>query len=155
MSYSLLLAEDSEDDFHLIRTVFELHHLPFLISHVANGRQAWDYLCGEGSYAERTRFPFPNLLLTDLKMPLWDGFELIKRVRAQRKFDQLPVILMSGSNQQEDRVRALQMGADSYLLKDLLLNSPGEIAVAFAQLLDSQGAFSSLAPKPQEIVRVS
>jgi CheY-like chemotaxis protein len=137
-TYSLLLAEDSEDDFHLIKMVFELFDLPFMISHVVDGRQAWEYLCGEGSYTDRTRFPFPRLLLTDLKMPGWDGFELIKRVRAQRKFDPLPVVLMSGSNQQQDRVRALELGANAYFLKDLLLYPLPDIATAFIQLVDSQ-----------------
>ena len=154
MSYSLLLAEDSEDDFHLIKTVFEMYELPFVISHVENGQQAWKYLCGEDAYSDRTRFPFPRLLLTDLKMPVWDGFELIQRVRAKRQFDRLPMVLMSGCHQHDDRIRALELGANSYVIKDLLLHSPHDIAAACVQLVESYSPVHRPA-KTEEQIRVS
>jgi CheY-like chemotaxis protein len=155
MTYSLLLAEDSEDDFYLIKMVFELYHLPFVISHVPDGRKAWGYLSGEAPYSDRTRFPVPNLLLTDLKMPHWDGFQLIKQVRAQRKFDRLPIVLMSGSNEHEDRVRALELGATSYFLKDLLRYPQPGIADGFLQLVKAQRSAPRLLAKREEQTRVS
>lgn len=120
----ILLAEDSADDSHLIQRAFELAKLPFKLHIVANGREAAEYLAGKNSFGNRKKFPLPDVVLTDLKMPQMDGFELVEWIRRQSQFQNLPVVVLTGSHEVRDRLRALEMGATSYMVKDLLMSPP-------------------------------
>jgi CheY-like chemotaxis protein len=124
---TILIAEDIESDRTLIRLGFEKAHFPFHLQFVEDGVQAVRYLQGSGPYANRAKFPVPAILLTDLKMPRMGGFELLAWVRKQKKWKNLPVIVITGSNQGEDRKRAVELGANSYVVKDLLMRPPPEL----------------------------
>jgi len=121
---TILIAEDSESDRMLIGLGFEKAKFPFSIQFVQDGIQATEYLDGVGAFANRTRFPVPIVLLTDLKMPRMDGFELLDWVRNHDTWQNLPVIVVTGSNQSEDLHRAMEQGANSYVVKDLLMRPP-------------------------------
>jgi CheY-like chemotaxis protein len=83
-----------------------------------------EYLTGKGQYSDRVKFPVPCVLLTDLKMPRMNGFELLKWVRTQPEWHRLPVFVITGSNQTEDRQKAMDLGANFYVVKDLLMKPP-------------------------------
>ncbi|HYG23287.1 MAG TPA: response regulator [Verrucomicrobiae bacterium] len=121
---TILFAEDSESDMMLIQLGFEKAHFPFFLQFVSDGALAIEYLTGKGRYADRMKFPVPSVLLTDLQMPRVGGLELLAWVRSQPAWQRLPVIVVTGSNQPEDRMRALELGADFYVLKDLLIRPP-------------------------------
>jgi CheY-like chemotaxis protein len=149
-NFQLLLAEDSDDDFSLIKMVFEAYHWPFNIDRVVNGFQAWEYLLGKKPYDDRNRFRLPDLVLTDLRMPQWDGFELLKNIRARREFTDLPVVFMTTCEQHQDRGRALEMGANAYFLKELLLYPAPDIAPGLLSLINSRRRPIASPFKPDE-----
>jgi len=124
MHPTILIAEDSESDRMLIELGFEKAKFPFSVQFVRDGVYATEYLDGVGGYANRTKFPLPVVLLTDLQMPRMDGFELLEWVRRHETWQNLPVIVVTGSNQSEDLGRALNLGANTYVVKDLLMRPP-------------------------------
>jgi CheY-like chemotaxis protein len=89
------------------------------LQNVEDGERAMAYLSGLGIYADRDRFPLPSLILLDLKMPRATGFEILKWIRKHPELGQLPVLVLSGSELQDDIRRAYDVGANSYLVKPL------------------------------------
>lgn|SRR5688572_14535715 len=113
----ILHVEDSEDDRFLFGKACELAPTSFLVQTVENGRQAIDYLTGKGAFANRTTFPFPDLVLLDLKMPVMDGFALLHWMRKQAAFEELPVVVFTSSYQHIDVARGYGEGATAFLSK--------------------------------------
>lgn len=121
---TILIAEDSEGDRVLIELGFEKAKLPFSVHFVPDGICATEYLNAKGRYRNRAEFPAPIVLLTDLKMPRMNGLELLAWIRDHKTWQDLPVIVITGSNQAEDLRQAMDLGADSYVVKDLLMRPP-------------------------------
>ncbi len=113
----ILLAEDDPNDVLLIQRAFQKAGMKDILKVVRDGEQAIDYLSGRGLYANRGRFPFPYLLLLDLKMPATDGFEVLQWLRGQPDMRRLLVVVLTSSNLQADVDRAYELGANSYLVK--------------------------------------
>jgi len=124
---TILMAEDSESDRMLIELGFQKAKFPFRVQFVQDGVCATEYLDGIGRYANRAEFPLPVILLTDLKMPRMDGFELLEWVRRHETWKKLPVVVVTASNQSADLSRALDLGANTYVVKDLLMRPPPEL----------------------------
>jgi len=61
----------------------------------------------------------PHIILTDINMPIMDGLKLVKRVRANEKFHGVPIIVVTTESAEEDRQRALTLGANSYITKPI------------------------------------
>jgi CheY-like chemotaxis protein len=91
--------------------------VPFSIRLVGDGEQAIEYLSGEGKYTDRATYPFPKAILLDLKMPRRNGFEVLEWKEQQPELKSLPVVVWSSSNLEQDRRRALVLGAANYLCK--------------------------------------
>lgn len=127
---TILIAEDSESDAILIEEGFASARVPFSVRFVRDGSEAVSYLQGQNKFADRRQFPIPFILLTDLQMPRMDGFELLQWVRRSKAFHTLPVIVVTGSDESEDRARALSLGAEAYVTKDLLLRPPASLVDA-------------------------
>jgi DNA-binding response OmpR family regulator len=113
----LLHVEDEDDDAILFSKACERAQLPVELCRVADGAEARAYLLGQGIYADRFRYPFPQVVVLDLKMPLVDGFEFLKWVRGPDGFATLPVLVFTSSLSREDKTRALAEGASSYFVK--------------------------------------
>ena len=112
----VLLVEDSDDDaFFFTRAARE--RATVKVFRVAHGNEAKLYLLGEGIYADRTLYPFPDAIVSDLKMPFCSGTELVSWLRNQPAFAKLSVTIVSSSNVQQDMQASLDAGADAYLVK--------------------------------------
>ena len=118
-SNKVLLADDSEDDRFFIRTAIKRSSRLVLIGEVQDGEEAVDYLAGRRNFADRSKYPFPDVLLLDLKMPRKTGHEVLEWLRTQ-SFSNLRVIVVSGSILPEDIVKSTRLGADAYLKKSSL-----------------------------------
>jgi CheY-like chemotaxis protein len=113
----ILLVEDDPNDVLLIQRAFQKAGLRDMLRVVRDGEQAVEYLSGRGQYADREHYPFPFLLLLDLKMPGVDGFEVLEWIRSQKTLRRLLVVVLTSSNLQADVDRAYELGANSYLVK--------------------------------------
>jgi CheY-like chemotaxis protein len=114
---NLLVAEDNADDRKLLWLAFEKAEVGASVRFVTDGEEAITYLSGSGDYGDRVRFPFPQLMLLDLRMPRRDGFEVLAWVRATPACGCLPVVVLSSSGFDEDVQRAFALGANGYLIK--------------------------------------
>ena len=127
----ILVVEDNENDVLLIRRTLERSGIPNPRHFVKSGEEAINYLVGVGPYANRERFPFPELVLLDLKLVQMDGFEVLKWVRAHPHFKDLRVVVLTSSSSIRDVNKAYQLGANSFLVKPLELEN---IASFFATI---------------------
>jgi CheY-like chemotaxis protein len=113
----ILLAEDHPDDVLLMRIALRKAALGWSLFVAKDGQEAIEYLAGEGPYADRKGYPFPSLLLLDLKMPRVNGFDVLGWLQHRPEFNELPIVVLSGSNIQADMNRAKELGADDYRVK--------------------------------------
>ena len=114
---AILLVEDSGDDIALMRYAFRKAGVPNLIFEVHDGEEAIDYLKGAGRFADREQYPLPCLIITDLKMPKVNGFELLEWLCGQPEFSRVPKLVLSSSAIEADKVRAAKLGAGAYFVK--------------------------------------
>src|SRR5437762_1307255 len=119
---TILLVEDDENDALLVCKAAQktLAGIPVFV--VSNGQQAVQYLNGDAAYADRSKYPFPDIVLLDLKMPVMNGFEVLRWVRSQPRLKRLPVIILTGSVHESDTKAAYEEGANSYLIKPANFN---------------------------------
>ena len=120
--YSVLLADDSEDDRLLFAVAIARVPGLKLIASVADGIEAMWYLEGQGEYGNRERFPLPDLLFLDFKMPRLGGLEVLQWL--QTRSVKPRVVVLSGSDLITDRQQALALGADDFRVKP---NAPAEM----------------------------
>ena len=115
---TVLTVDDSSDDTLLFQRACRKSGASFQLQTVNGGQGAIDYLSGADVFSDRQRFPLPQLMLLDLKMPKKDGFEVLDWVR-QQTGSRVPVAIFSSSQNQKDIEQAYQMGANWYLMKPL------------------------------------
>jgi CheY-like chemotaxis protein len=113
----ILLADDDADDVILVRKALNEAGFENPLFVVCDGQEAIQYLSGEGLYADRAQFPFPQLLLLDLKMPQMTGFEVLTWLRQRPEWNGLPVVILTGSCYEPDVKHAYELGANSFLTK--------------------------------------
>jgi PAS domain S-box-containing protein len=82
-----------------------------------DGVEAVDYLFGTGAHAGRDLSALPQVVLLDLKLPKMDGFEVLERIRSSEATKLLPVVILTTSNQDQDRIRGYGLGANSFVRK--------------------------------------
>jgi two-component system response regulator len=112
----ILLAEDDEDDVLLMRLAFRKAGLTNPVHVVATGAEAIEYLMG-AIEAKSSGSPTPLLISLDIDMPMVTGFDVLNWIRTQPALDEVPVVVLSQSDQGKDANRAIQLGARSYLVK--------------------------------------
>ena len=114
---NLLLVDDAHDDQVLFEVAFRAAKPQWLkmLPPRSSGLGAIRYLSGQGDFADRKRFPHPDFLLLDLKMPGKSGFDVLRWVRQQ---SQRPIIhVLTDSTSKVDRVKAFALGATDYHVK--------------------------------------
>ena len=124
---NLLLVEDSEDDILITRRALERAHIGNHLSVARDGQQALDVLYADAMHG-RERF---GLILLDLGLPKVDGREVLTKIWGDRRLRHIPVIVLTGSDEDEDMVRSYKSGAVAYLRKpvqvDQLLRAVGDL----------------------------
>ena len=138
---TVLLAEDNEDDAHLVHLAMKRAGILQPLQVVADGVEAVDYLCAKGRYEDRKQFPFPRVLITDLKMPRMNGFEFLEWLNNHPECSVIPCVVFSASAQEPDVERAYRLGARAYFRKPATLNE-------LCNLLNIVFSFWTLCLKP-------
>lgn len=114
---SILLVEDNPDDAALTVHALETNKIGNTLVIARDGVEALDYLFCTGTYAGRDPDDHPAVVLLDLKLPRIDGLEVLRRVRAEERTRLLPVVILTSSNEEEDRIKGYALGANSYVRK--------------------------------------
>jgi CheY-like chemotaxis protein len=114
---TVLYVEDEEFDVLFMRKAFKRAGLETNLKVVMDGREAIDYLEGNGDYCNRQEHPLPSLLLLDLMLPGLSGFDVLKWVRERPGLQSLPVVVFSSSCCAKDKARAEQLGANEFVQK--------------------------------------
>jgi CheY-like chemotaxis protein len=115
----ILLVEDNRMDVELTMDAFREARLANEIHVAANGQEALDYVFGQGKYNDRQKYPYPNLVLLDLKLPGVDGFEVLRKIKSSEWVKRIPVIILTSSKEEGDRALSYDIGANSYLVKPI------------------------------------
>lgn len=114
---TILIVEDEADDAELLEYSFVKAGVANPRFALDNGDDAAAYIEGIGKYADRDRHPLPCLILLDLKLPRLSGFEVLERIRAGAHTRNIPVVVLTSSDNKGDIERAYSAGANSYLVK--------------------------------------
>jgi len=113
----VLIAEDEEDYVLLLRRAFSEAKIPNPLFVVSTGLEMMQYLKGDGKYSNRVEYPLPDLLLLDLKLPGFNGLEILGWLRSHPGLSALRVIVLTSSEQMKDINDAYRLGANSFLVK--------------------------------------
>jgi two-component system, response regulator len=114
---TILLVEDNPDDAALTLRALKKNQVVNDITVVTDGVQALEYLFCEGSFSARNGAELPQVVLLDLKLPKLDGLGVLQRLRADQRTKLLPVVILTSSNEERDRVQGYGLGANSYVRK--------------------------------------
>ncbi len=113
----ILLVEDNADDEVLTLRALKKNNIRNEVVIARDGSEALDYLFGTGVHADRDLTVMPQIILLDLKLPKVDGFEVLRRVRCNEATKLLPVVILTTSNEDQDRIRGYGLGANSFVRK--------------------------------------
>lgn len=127
----ILLVEDNPDDVKLTLRAIKKNNILNEVVVAMDGVEALDYLFGTGKYEGRDTRVKPQLILLDLKMPKMDGQEVLQRIRADERTKLLPVVVLTTSSEDKDKIESYKLGANSYIRKPVDFD---QFAVAVQQL---------------------
>lgn len=122
----ILLVEDNADDEKLTLRALKKNNIRNEVVVARDGAEALDYLFGTGAYAGRDLALMPQVVLLDLKLPKLDGLEVLRRVRTNDRTKLLPVVILTSSNEEQDRINGYGLGANSYVRKPVDFNQFSE-----------------------------
>ncbi|HKW61769.1 MAG TPA: response regulator [Candidatus Acidoferrum sp.] len=124
----ILLVEDTADDEKLTLRALRKNNISNEIIVARDGAEALDYLFGTGNYAGRDLSIVPQVILLDLNLPKLNGLEVLRRLRANERTKLLPVVILTSSNEEQDRINGYGLGANSYVRKPVDFNQFSEAA---------------------------
>lgn len=113
----ILVAEDDDNDYFLLDRAIKKAGISNPVHRVTDGQEVVNYLCGTSPYSDRMAYPFPHLLLLDLKLPIKHGFDVLKWIRAREATKALLIIIHSSSKQGDDIHKSYELGANGYVPK--------------------------------------
>jgi two-component system, chemotaxis family, response regulator Rcp1 len=112
----ILVIEDNPGDARLISEILRIYKISNSLYIVKDGFEAMDYLNKRGKYAE---MPLPDLIFLDLNLPGKDGLEVLSEIKADDRFRQIPVVVMTMSQAEEDILKSYNLHANCYVTKPI------------------------------------
>ncbi len=113
----ILMADDNQDDIIATRRAWEKNKIANQLYIVNDGEECLDYLYQRGKYSRPEDAPRPGLLLLDIKMPRLDGLGVLKHIRQDAGLHCLPVVILTTSEIEQDRLKSYDLGANAYIVK--------------------------------------
>lgn len=131
MDKNILLVEDNDQDEKLILRALHKVNLANQVDVARDGQQALDYLFASGEFSQRAGLPLPTVVLLDINLPRISGLDVLKQLRADPRTHLLPVVMLTSSDEEQDRLASYEDGANSFVRKPLDF---GEFAETVARL---------------------
>jgi CheY-like chemotaxis protein len=144
-SAPLLIVEDEPHDVEFLTRALQRIGFAHPVHVTSNGEEAVAYLEGSGKFADRGSFPFPRVIITDLKMPQMGGLELLRWLQSQPHTRVVPTVVFTSSTSQADVNAAFQFGASGYMVKPVAFEDLEHMVKAIAEYWKL-----SLLPTPAE-----
>ena len=116
-SVDILMVEDNRNDEELTLHELRKYHLTNKIQVVRDGQEALDYVFCTGSFASRDIHDQPHVILLDIKLPLIDGLEVLRRIKKDERTRTIPVVMLTSSREERDLVESYRLGVNSYIVK--------------------------------------
>ncbi|MCC8988366.1 MAG: response regulator [Candidatus Contendobacter sp.] len=126
---TILIVEDNPQDEMLMLRALRKANVANRIEIVRDGQQALDYLFGEGEFASRNPKDLPAVVALDIGLPRLSGLEVLERLRADPRTAVLPVVILTSSDEERDRLRSYQNGANSFVRKPVAFAEFAETVV--------------------------
>ena len=124
--FVILMAEHDEHDIGATTRAWNNHHIPNPLYKVNDGEECLDFLHQRGKYSEPGTAPRPGIVMLDIKMPKMDGLAVLKQIREDDELRHLPVIILTTSKAEEDRIRGYDLGVNAYIVKPVGFDSFSE-----------------------------
>jgi two-component system response regulator len=118
----ILLVEDNVDDEKLTLRALKKNNISNEVVVARDGAEALDYLFGTGMHSGRDTSLMPQVVLLDLNLPKIDGLEVLRQLRGNERTKLLPVVILTSSNEKQDRLTGYGFGANSYVRKPVDFN---------------------------------
>jgi len=136
---NILLVEDNFEHLRLTKYILQQNNVPGDLFVVRDGQEAIDFLYQRNQFADQALSPRPNLVLLDFNIPRVDGKEVLKIMKSDTRLKDIPVVVVSSSNRQEDETFAQEIGASAYISK----------SAGFEQLNEALAAVHRFATRKQ------
>ena len=127
----ILLVEDSQPDEELALRALRKNNIKNEVVVARDGAEALEYVFATGVHAGRNAAELPTVVLLDIKLPKIDGLEVLRRIRSDERTKLLPVVILTSSKEDKDRLAGYTSGANSYVRKPIDFS---EFAEAVRQL---------------------
>jgi CheY-like chemotaxis protein len=115
----VLIVEDNPHDLEMTLRALRKSHLANRVATVSDGAQALDFLFARGEYEGRDVSEHPRVIFLDLKLPKVDGAEVLRIVKSDPRTRSIPVVVITSSAEERDRVKTYDLGANSYVVKPI------------------------------------
>lgn len=126
-SVEILLIEDNPTDEMLALHAFKKHNLANNVQVVRDGAEALEFIFCTGAYADR-KFENPRVILLDKKLPLVDGMDVLRQIRADPRTRAVPVVMLTSSAEERDVIEGYALGVNSYIVKPVNFEQFSETA---------------------------
>ncbi len=113
----ILLVDDSQDDIDLTLHALRAENLANHVFIAHDGEEALEFLFCTGPHSNRSFDQPPKLVLLDLKLPKVDGMQVLEKVKGDPRTKDIPIVLLTSSREERDRINGYQLGVNSYLQK--------------------------------------
>ncbi|MFH1396968.1 MAG: response regulator [Candidatus Omnitrophota bacterium] len=137
----ILLVEDNPNDVELTLRALKKNNLANKVLVVTDGAQALDFIFCTGAYTERGAANNPKIVLLDLKLPKMNGIEVIRKIKSDKKTKDIPVVVLTSSEEEKDVTESYGLGVNSYIVKPVDFTK-------FAKVVADAGLYWLLINKP-------
>jgi two-component system, response regulator len=127
----IILVEDNPADREMTLDALRGNHLANRVKVLKDGEEAVNYIFRQGEYSDCGICEHPVLILLDLKLPKIDGIEILRRIRSDERTRKIPVVVLTSSHLDADRIESYRLGVNSYIVKPV---EWGNFADAVAQI---------------------